>query len=203
MFFHSFLFDLRELFYYQPTVPVRGILCRHRTGVLRRRGPAGCPAGIQPDINCLAPVLEGKAQYGVGNSGLLRLRQQGEPVVVLAKIFQHLPSVLITLRESNIFSVDEHPERADKMIRATLKGWAYALEHKDDIFDLILTKYNPDLNRDQLRYEAKVIDQLIVPDLVPIGDINPKRYKRIAETYHRHGVGPSSPSPKQAAIRRR
>ena len=57
--------------------------------------------------NRITPVLEGKAQYGVGDPGLLKLRNQGQPLVVLAQIFQHSPAVLITLRDSGIFSADE------------------------------------------------------------------------------------------------
>jgi len=41
-------------------------------------------------------VLDGKAQYGIGNSSLLLARNSGHPLVVLATIFQHSPLVLIT-----------------------------------------------------------------------------------------------------------
>jgi two-component system sensor histidine kinase/response regulator len=40
-------------------------------------------------------VLAGLATYGVGDSGLLRNRSRGQPLVVLASIFQHSPSVLL------------------------------------------------------------------------------------------------------------
>jgi ABC-type nitrate/sulfonate/bicarbonate transport system substrate-binding protein len=62
---------------------------------------------FEPGKDRIAPVLEGKAQYGVGDPSLLKLRMQGKPVVVLAQIFQHSPSVLIARRESGIFSADE------------------------------------------------------------------------------------------------
>jgi len=62
---------------------------------------------FDPGKDHIAPVLEGRAQYGVGDPGLLKLRNQGQPVVVLAQIFQHSPNVLITLRESDIFSAAE------------------------------------------------------------------------------------------------
>ena len=81
------------------------------------------------------------------------------------------------------------------MLRATLKGWDYALKNKEGIIDIILTQYNPDLDREQLRFEAKVIDQMILPDLIPIGDIHPQRYARIAELYHRLGLSASPELP--------
>lgn len=42
-----------------------------------------------------AAVLSGQAEYGVGNSTLLLSRLAGKPVVVLAVVFQHSPSVLL------------------------------------------------------------------------------------------------------------
>lgn len=44
-------------------------------------------------------VLDGKAQYGVGNSSLLVARKSGQPVVALAVIFQHSPQVLISRQQ--------------------------------------------------------------------------------------------------------
>ena len=49
----------------------------------------------QPGDDPLRKVLDGKAQYGVGNSSLLLARKSGQPVVALAVIFQHSPLVLI------------------------------------------------------------------------------------------------------------
>jgi two-component system sensor histidine kinase EvgS len=246
---------------------------------------------FEPGKDRIAPVLEGRAQYGIGDPSLLKLRMEGKPVVVLAQIFQHSPQVLIARRDSGIYEppdlvgkkvmipqddlgtapvhamlldalggldgvsviphtfnmdnfkagktdamtgylsnepfrlkqdgvavnimdartygidfygdnlftteqeIDAHPVRVKKVLRATLKGWAYALQHKDEIIDLIIEKYNPDLDRDQLHYEAKVVDQMIVPDLVPVGEVNPKRYERIAKTYKRLGMSTTSTVP--------
>ena len=60
--------------------------------------------GAVPTSDRYGPVLRGRAQYGVGDAGLLRLRAEGHPVVVLAQIFQHSPNILITKKASNIFS---------------------------------------------------------------------------------------------------
>lgn len=59
---------------------------------------AGLSVALQearPGDDPLKIVLDGKAQYGVGNSSLLLARNSGHPVVVLAAIFQHSPAVLI------------------------------------------------------------------------------------------------------------
>ncbi len=89
----------------------------------------------------------------------------------------------------NLFTTEEeirsHPGRAQRMIRASLKGWQYALEHPREIIDLILEKYSSGMSREHLLYEAKMVDRMILPDLIALGDINPARYKQIAETYAR------------------
>ena len=48
----------------------------------------------QPGQDPLQNVLDGGAQYGVGNAALLLRRAAGAPVVLLASVFQHSASVL-------------------------------------------------------------------------------------------------------------
>jgi diguanylate cyclase (GGDEF)-like protein len=50
----------------------------------------------------LDEVLQGNAQYGVGNSGLVASYQQGKPVVALAAVFQRSPNVWLSLDKSGI-----------------------------------------------------------------------------------------------------
>jgi len=60
-----------------------------------------------PTLDPVKAVTEGRAQYGVSNSGLLLARQQGQPVVVLAVLFQHSPHLLIARAESGIDSIHD------------------------------------------------------------------------------------------------
>lgn len=53
-----------------------------------------------PGIDPIEAVLDGRAQYGVGNSSLLLARHAGRPVVVLAVVFQHSPLVLLARQPS-------------------------------------------------------------------------------------------------------
>jgi len=53
----------------------------------------------QPDLDVVRTVVSGQAQYGVGTSSLLLARHAGQPVVVLAVIFQHSPLVLVARKE--------------------------------------------------------------------------------------------------------
>lgn len=85
--------------------------------------------------------------------------------------------------------VVNHPERVAKMIRASLRGWEYALAHQEEIIELILAKYNTQgLSRERLRYEAKMTDRLIMSELIPLGSIDPKRIRRILHTYRHLGL---------------
>ncbi|WEF31347.1 PAS domain S-box protein [Pseudoduganella chitinolytica] len=52
----------------------------------------------RPGEDTVQAVLDGRAQYGTGNSSLLLRRAAGAPVVVLASIFQHSASALIVRR---------------------------------------------------------------------------------------------------------
>ena len=86
----------------------------------------------------------------------------------------------------------EHPERVEKVIQATKKGWQYALDHPDEIIQLIRDKYNSSLQTDHLRYAARTTAQMIVPKLVELGSIDPNRYQRTATEYQRLGLVQSS-----------
>ena len=86
----------------------------------------------------------------------------------------------------------EHPERVEKMRLATIKGWQYALEHSDEIIQLIRKKYAPTLSKQYLQYEARTTRQMILPELIEIGSIDPKRYQWAGEDYQRLGFTDSA-----------
>lgn len=228
-------------------------------------------------------VLSGRAQYAEGNSEVLYQRLLGKPLVALAVIFQHSPSVLLTLQSSDIqsvhdligkkvmlankvedadfltmfinegisysqlniipssyqlddlmtgkvdafnsystnepfflkkhgipynvinpmtYSIDfysdilftseqelrDNPKRVKAMRRATLKGWQYAMDHPEEIIDLLITKYKVTKTREHLRFEAAEMRKLILPDLVQIGQMNPARWQHMANTFIRVGL---------------
>ena len=57
--------------------------------------------------NNIDEVINGNAQYGVADSILILYRLKQQPVVIVSPIFQHSPSVFISLKKSNISSVYE------------------------------------------------------------------------------------------------
>ncbi len=239
----------------------------------------------RPDFDPTQAVLDGKAEYGVGNSDLLLFRSKGQPVVVLADIFQHSPLILVSRADSgakdlqalynkkimwipseaaeiiayfkhegvdpsklhaqphtfniedfisgkvdamSAYSTDEpyklklrgfdyymfvprsggidfygdclfttekeirdHPDRVRAFREASLKGWKYAMDHPDEITDLILRKYNGQGNtREYLQFEAQQISDLMHPELIEVGHVNPGRWEHIADTYAELGMMP-------------
>lgn len=81
-----------------------------------------------------------------------------------------------------------HPERVRAFRAASLKGWEYALAHKDEIVDLIRQRYRAQKTRDALMFEAVQTELLIQPRLVPIGDQTTERWQTMANIYHDVGM---------------
>lgn len=101
----------------------------------------------------------------------------------------------------NLFTTEkeltEHPLRVEKVRRATLKGWRYALAHKAEIIDLILAKYNSQkLSRAHLEFEAEESVKLIVPSYIEIGSYDPTRFQKMVNAYVRTGLIQPSKLPK-------
>lgn len=234
-------------------------------------------------------VLEGEAEYGVEGGNLLRQYLLGKPLVLLAPIFQHSPSVLVGLKESDIrsprdlidkrvmvnpyqdeevkammlneglpldrttwlknryqledltrsgtdmlmvyltnepfileqeqvpyrllrpidYGVDfyadmlfttrdelrNHPERVAAFRSASLKGWEYALRHPQELIELILEKYRPDKNYAHLRYEADTTREMIDPEHIALGHLNPARLQKMAATMKALGELPAVAEP--------
>ncbi len=98
----------------------------------------------------------------------------------------------ISFYGDNLFTSEkeliEHPLRVEKMRRATLKGWEYALSNQNEIIDIILKKYAPKKERDFLEFEARSTYQMIIPDLIDIGSFSKDKYKQVAKTYYQLGL---------------
>ncbi len=230
----------------------------------------------EPGKTPVTEVLEGRAEYGEANSELLYEFLNGQPLVALAAIFQHSPSVLLTLKKSNIkfpqhligkkvmmiggtddfdflammvnegvdvnsvdivpssyniqdlidgkvdafnayltnepffleekglaghvispvnYGVDfysdilfttreeinNNPKRVEAFRKASIRGWEYAMENPEEIIDLILAEYGSEKSRAHLQFEAQAMQNLIMPDLIPVGNINPGRFQRMAD----------------------
>ncbi|WP_184415156.1 ABC transporter substrate-binding protein [Rhodocyclus tenuis] len=237
----------------------------------------------RPGSDPVRSVVDGQAEYGVGNSSLLLARRSGQPVVALAVVFQHSPLVLLVrasdatqgihdlvgkrfmiehqsdeliayLRQEgisperitllphsfryqdlvdgkvdamsayvtnetyyldqagisyhtytpraagidfygdNLFTTEreiaQRPDRVRAMREASLRGWQYAMEHPEEIAELIHAKYSQQHPRDFYMAEARRMAPLLRTDLIEVGYMNPGRWRHIADTYADLGLLP-------------
>jgi class 3 adenylate cyclase/ABC-type nitrate/sulfonate/bicarbonate transport system substrate-binding protein len=84
--------------------------------------------------------------------------------------------------------VKAHPERVAAFRAASLKGWAYALAHKEATVDLILKAYSAKKSRDALLFEAARTDLLVRRGPGHIGHQDAAHWRKIAATYHKLGM---------------
>ena len=102
-------------------------------------------------------LIEGKADAMVGYSTdqPFWFQDKGHPVNIIDP-----RDYGIDFYGDNLFTTEAeirgHPERVAAVVRATLKGWKYALDHPDELIDLILKKYNTqEFSRGHLAFEAE------------------------------------------------
>ncbi|MDQ7010982.1 MAG: ABC transporter substrate-binding protein [Mariprofundaceae bacterium] len=85
--------------------------------------------------------------------------------------------------------LQQHPGQVAAFRRATIRGWEYALEHIEEIVDLIRHKYDTQQkSRAHLMFEANAIRHLMMPDVVPVGLSNPKRWQEVVATFRQQGL---------------
>lgn len=61
----------------------------------------------KPGEEPMLAVVEGRAEFGIGTTDLLLMRDKGVPVVVLANFFQHSPVALMVRKDSGIRNIHE------------------------------------------------------------------------------------------------
>ncbi|MCG8582927.1 MAG: ABC transporter substrate-binding protein [Bacteroidales bacterium] len=227
--------------------------------------------------NFVDEVLSGNADFGLESSKLIIARNNNQPVVALAAIFQHSPEILLTRKDIGIrfiedikdkrisvgkqglispkallnkFNISEekqsygstmgfvhelindstdvistyitdapfqleqagieplifkprsygidlygdilftsqqmvedNKELCERFKKASMQGWVYAMDNKEELIDLIIDKYKPNISRDLLLYEATAMEDLVMPKLIEPGHMNPERWVYIADSF--------------------
>lgn len=94
----------------------------------------------------------------------------------------------------NLFTAEAElkarPERVKAFRAASLRGWQYAKDHRDEVIGLIASQYSKQHTRDYLRFESDQMIPLLQPNLIEIGYMNPNRWRHIADTYADIGLLP-------------
>lgn len=234
-------------------------------------------------------VLNGQADFGVGNAGLVAAYLKGQPLVALAAIFQRSPNVWLTLTSSPIYNltdlaqsrlmmtrslenaellamfhkagiqieklnitpssfnlqdltsgrtdafnayitnepfyldqqhigyrvfdpqsygidfysdvlftrkelIENRPETVEAFRIASIKGWQYMIEHIDETQKVISEKYNQqNKSPEHITYELYTVRQIIIPELIQLGHMNPERWHTIAATFQQLSLIPNGP----------
>jgi len=76
----------------------------------------------------------------------------------------------------NLFTSKEeainHTKRTQAFIQASNKGWKYAIEHSEEIIDILIEKYGVKKSKASLLFEANEVKKLMMLDFFRIGEIN-------------------------------
>ncbi|WP_310596917.1 ABC transporter substrate-binding protein [Aeromonas aquatica] len=148
---------------------------------------AGLDVEIRPGGKGISPVQEvlaGRADFGVGNTEVLTSYASGKPLLALASVYQHSPSIFLARRDSGILTVADmrgkrimmFPGHQDAELLATL--YYQGLHEREltpvptsvNIDDLIAGKidiFNAYLSNEPFYLEERG---------VPISIINPRNY---------------------------
>jgi PAS domain S-box-containing protein len=122
-----------------------------------------------------------------------------EPFHIQGKEHEYLlftpQSAGIDLFGNMLFTTDSaiarHHDTVEAFRDATLKGLAYALDHAEEISELILASYNTqNKTRAHLLFEAARIRELTRADIVEPGYMSPGRWHHVAEVYADRGKLP-------------
>ncbi len=85
-----------------------------------------------------------------------------------------------------------HPDVVRRFVEASLRGWYYALSHREELANLIYTQYSQRHSIEHLLFEAEEVRRLMTPELVEIGHMTPGRWRHIADTFSELGMMPAN-----------
>lgn len=86
-------------------------------------------------------------------------------------------------------TVETHPEVVRSFLRAVQRGWSYALDHKEETVDLILRKYNPDLDRAYQLASLVQIEELVRPGgAIPLAPVRRDVFAASMQLYREAGM---------------
>jgi len=88
--------------------------------------------------------------------------------------------------------LEEYPDTVEKMRKAVIKGWQYALQHPNETIKMMMQTYTISHSFEHLKYEAKITQELISPHAVEIGHTSLSRWKRMSDAIIRLKMLPSS-----------
>jgi ABC-type nitrate/sulfonate/bicarbonate transport system substrate-binding protein len=124
--------------------------------------------GSEPDIIPIR-VAAGEYDFAVGSEALVQAQQAGLPLVALSRIEQHGFQALYTRRGH----VEERRDLVEKFVRASLRGWRWAVENPEEAVDEMLSSYPELVDRRkywQISFESAI--PLISTPGTPVGSLD-------------------------------
>jgi len=93
-----------------------------------------------------------------------------------------------TLYDLNLFTSETYANANKRVVtdftEACNKGWKYALDHTEEIINLILKQYNTQQKTyEALAYEAREINRLMLANVYPVGSIDTVRIRNISDQF--------------------
>jgi len=86
----------------------------------------------------------------------------------------------------NFYTTKKHLQKDIKEVlalrEATLKGWNYALKHKEESIAVISKLLDVDI--EEVRYEADATEQMIMPNIYDIGSYSLDKYNNMVKFFH-------------------
>jgi diguanylate cyclase (GGDEF)-like protein/PAS domain S-box-containing protein len=164
----------------QVSTPAITPMLLNETGSLNR-------FNLLKQTNDLKSLIDGKidAIAGYSTNQPYYFQEKNLPVVQFNPI-----QYGIDFYGDNLFSTEQeiknHPERVKAFVRASLKGWEYAMSHPDEMIPII-QQYGSTRSTAHLRFEYQALHDLILPELVQLGHMHEGRWRHIADTYVRLG----------------
>lgn len=94
----------------------------------------------------------------------------------------------------NFFTMKTTLAHSPKVVKAfrnaSIEGWKYAMNNVEEMIQIIHERYSTRHSKDHLRYEARMMKELMQPELIEPGYMNAGRWAHIAETYDKLGLLP-------------
>lgn len=84
----------------------------------------------------------------------------------------------------------DNTEKVEAFRRASLRGWLYAMNHSEEIIDVILEQYPTPRSREALQHEAEKMHSLMRTDLIEPGHMITGRWQHMADVYAEIGMLP-------------
>ena len=137
-------------------------------------------------------LIEGKvdAMTAYGTVEPAQLRQAGVEPSIIRVADYGVDFYGDTLFTTEAF-VQKDRARVAAFIRASLKGWEYAMAHPAEMIDLILKKpgvKERGIRRENLEFEEREMKSLVLSDVVDIGHMNLGRWERMEQVFQETGL---------------